>query len=58
MTQLDLYATPDPLTQPGAMAPLLDGLPADVAELVRVVQGLLLRERPHVKRIDPQIGQT
>ena len=42
MTQLDFYATPGPLTQPGAMAPLLNGLPTGVGELVRVVQGLLI----------------
>ncbi len=39
---LEFYATPGPLTQPGVMSPLLNGLPADVAELVRVVQGLLI----------------
>ena len=39
---LEFYATPGPLTEPGAMAALLNGLPRDVGDLVRVVQGLSL----------------
>ncbi len=39
---LEFYATPGPLTEPGAMAALLNGLPRDVGDLVRVVQGLLV----------------
>jgi hypothetical protein len=39
---LHFYATPGPMTEPGAMASLLDDLPRDVGELVRVVQGLLI----------------
>jgi len=42
MKQLEFYATPGPMTEPGAMAPLLSDLPRDVGALVRVVQGLLL----------------
>ncbi len=36
------YATPGQMTAPGALAALLDPLPADVATLTRVVQGLLI----------------
>ena len=36
------YSTPGPMTDPGAMAALLNDLPTDVGELVRVVQGLLI----------------
>jgi hypothetical protein len=36
------YGTPGPMTDPGDLAALLDGLPADVPELVSVVQGLLV----------------
>jgi len=42
MNKLEFYATPGPMTEPGAMAPLLSDLPRDVGALVRVVQGLLL----------------
>ena len=43
MTQpLEFYASPGKLTNPGAMAPLLNDLPSDVGELVRVVQGLMV----------------
>ena len=36
------YSTPGPMTDPGAMAALLNDLPTDVRDLVRVVQGLLI----------------
>ena len=39
---LKFYATPGPMTAPGPMVTLLDDLPADVGQLVRVVQGLLI----------------
>lgn len=43
MTQpLEFYAAPGKLTNPGAMAPLLNDLPTDVGEVVRVVQGLMV----------------
>jgi len=34
------YAMPGVMTDPGGQAPLLDGLPRDVASLVQVIQGL------------------
>jgi hypothetical protein len=39
---LDFFATPGPITDPGAHAHLLDGLPADIAGLCRTVQGLVI----------------
>lgn len=42
MSQLEFYATPGPMTNPGAMAALLNDLPAEVGDLVRVVQGLMI----------------
>jgi len=36
------YSAPGPITEPGRLAPLLNGLPADLPSLVGVVQGLLL----------------
>ena len=42
MTPQTYYSTPGPMTDPGAMAALLNDLPSDVGELVRVVQGLLI----------------
>lgn len=39
---LAYYAAPGPLTEPGAMAPLLSDLPRDLDALVRVVQGLII----------------
>jgi hypothetical protein len=36
------YSTPGPMTEPGAMAMLLNDLPTDVGELVRIVQGLMI----------------
>lgn len=36
------YTQPGLMTAPGAFAPCLDGLPAEIPELVRVVQGLLV----------------
>jgi hypothetical protein len=36
------YASPGPMTDPGTYAALFDGLPSNVSELVKVVQGLLL----------------
>ena len=39
---LKFYANPGPMTAPGPMVTLLDDLPADVGQLVRVVQGLLI----------------
>jgi len=41
---LDFYRTPVDLSAAGLQAPLLDGLPRDIAGLVRVVQGLLIHE--------------
>jgi hypothetical protein len=38
---LGYYATPGPMTDPGCHADLLDGLPAGIPELSRVVQGVL-----------------
>lgn len=39
---LPFFATPGPLTTAGLYSNLLDDLPADIASLVRVVQGLLI----------------
>jgi hypothetical protein len=39
---LNYYATPGIFTDPGAYAHLLDGLPADIGELCRIVQNNLL----------------
>ncbi len=39
---LSYYRTPGPMTDPGDLAGLLEGLPGTVRELVPVVQGLLL----------------
>src|SRR5688572_33337053 len=41
---LDSYAEQSLLTQPGPYATLFDGLPVDDAELVGIVQGLLVYE--------------
>ena len=41
-TVLDYYATHSPISDPAEAAPLLNGLPHGVAELRRVVQGLVL----------------
>lgn len=41
---LDFYRTPVDLSDAGAHARLLDGLPRDVASLAKVVQGLLIHE--------------
>ena len=38
---LDYYASQGPITDPGSEAALLDGLPADLRALTRVVQGLV-----------------
>ena len=40
--QLHFYATYGPITDPGRHADLLEDLPDDVADLVRVTQGLLI----------------
>ncbi|MFN8471730.1 MAG: transglutaminase-like domain-containing protein [Anaerolineae bacterium] len=42
MSAQDFFATPGPMTDPGDMGYLLDNLPTDIADLVRVVQGLVL----------------
>lgn len=36
------YATPGPLTDPGPYAAALDGLPTDIADLCRLVQGVMI----------------
>ncbi len=41
---LDFYAQPAAMTSAGDHAPLFDGLPSDVADLVSVAQGLVLHE--------------
>ncbi len=41
-TPYSYYAQPGPMTDPGQHAHLFDELPAEIPELVRVVQGLLL----------------
>jgi hypothetical protein len=41
---LDFYTRPAAMTSPGRHARLFAGLPRDVADLARVVQGLLLHE--------------
>jgi hypothetical protein len=40
-TEVDYYAGPGPLTDPGPAAPALDGLPRDIRALARIVQGLV-----------------
>jgi hypothetical protein len=42
MNSLEFYAAQSPISDPGEYAPLLDGLPGEVAGLCRVVQGLYL----------------
>ena len=42
MTPQTYYSTPGPMTEPGPMAALLNDLPTDLGELVRVVQGLMI----------------
>jgi transglutaminase superfamily protein len=42
MSSIGYFATPGALTQPGAYSELLDDMPADIAGLCRVVQGLML----------------
>ena len=39
---LEFYATPGPMTRPGAMAPMLNDLPTGVGEIYRIVQGLMI----------------
>lgn len=41
---LEFYTTPGPMTEPGRYAPLLAGLPRDIAGLAAVAQGLLIHE--------------
>ena len=41
---LDFYAIPGPLTSAGKYVALLEPLPGDVSELVRIVQGLAIHE--------------
>ena len=41
-TPYSYYAQPGPMTDPGQHAHLFDELPAEIRELVEVVQGLLL----------------
>ena len=41
---LNFYRTPGKMTDPGGRASALDGLPAEIGELARVAQGLLLHE--------------
>jgi hypothetical protein len=41
---LDFWRTPTGLSDPGAQARLLDGLPRGIADLAKVVQGLLVHE--------------
>jgi hypothetical protein len=41
---LDYYARPAAMTEPGACAPLLEGLPREIPALAELVQGLLLHE--------------
>jgi len=36
------FIQPGPMTEPGSYASLLDGLPADMGELCRIVQGLTI----------------
>ena len=38
------FTQPGRMTSPGKYASLFDGLPADVAGLARVVQGLMIHE--------------
>lgn len=40
--ELDFYATPGRITEPGAMAPLLAELACDIPSLVHQIQGLLI----------------
>lgn len=42
--ELGFYRQPGPMTTPGRYAPLLAGLPSDVAGLAAVAQGLLIHE--------------
>ena len=41
---LEFYTMPGPMTAPGRHAPLLAGLPGDIAGLAAVAQGLLIHE--------------
>ena len=41
---LDCYVEQSVMTRPGPYGTLFDDLPADVAELVEIVQGLLVYE--------------
>ncbi|WP_422000907.1 transglutaminase-like domain-containing protein [Reyranella sp.] len=50
---LDDYRAPVGMTDPGARAGLLDGLPADVATLAGIVQGVLIHEH-----VAPAYGVT
>ena len=43
---LAYYGAHSPITDPGECAPLLDGLPSDIASLVAVVKGLTLHQIP------------
>ena len=36
------YAAPGPITEPGQYATVLDGLPSDIGELCRIVQGITI----------------
>jgi hypothetical protein len=42
VSPLAYYARPGPMTDLKELAPLFDGLPAEIPELVEVVQGLLI----------------
>ena len=41
-TVFDYFAAPGPMTDPGVHVRLLDSLPADIAALCRLVQGLMI----------------
>ncbi|MFI6168521.1 transglutaminase-like domain-containing protein [Nocardia sp. NPDC051052] len=45
MTELSYYAAQSRMTEPGCRAELLTGLPGDIAELRRVVSGLVIHYR-------------
>ena len=59
---LDYYATQGPVTDPGKYADAFDGLPRDIGDLCRVVQGVMLHifwaERHGVKLSDERQAEV
>jgi hypothetical protein len=59
---LSYYRTPGPITEPGPFAGCLDGLPADIGELCKVIQGLTIHifwaERYGLKLPEARMGEV